>query len=142
MTDPNWPALEDCENLLDDREEEFWRQVHPNHVSAEGHVSPEGFTGTPDDRYRVSGASSTSTTAEEAYAYHTEVLELSSSGSWAVAVGDVLEEGCRCVDDSACEEVDTPGHVYVDMRGLDRGGQRAARAAFAAAATLKGRRHP
>ena len=41
-----------------------------------------------------------------------------SIGTFGLTIGEVIESGCRTLDDSALLDpiVDVPGHVYVDMR--------------------------
>ncbi len=138
---PTWPDLNQCEAPLDKRKEVQWRQVHPNFVDR-GVVARDAFVGTPDATGEVSTVRSATRSAEDAYTFHTVALALSSAGSWGVTVAEADQTGCRCVDDVECEGVDTPGHSYVDMRGLAKASRKVARTELAAVATARGCQHP
>ena len=132
------------EVLLSEASELLWRQVHPKHVD-NGIVAAEAFVGTPDDHHRISTSRSSLQTAEGAYRFHTEVVCLSSAGTWAVMVGDATTLGADCVYDaeSDCAPVPCPaGHTNIDIRRLARNEQRAVRSYLAARATERGRCHP
>lgn len=130
--------LKRCEVALDEGPEWLWRQVHPNFVSGDL-VSAEAFVGTPEARSEVSTVRSSVRTAEQAFVYHTTDLGLASAGSWAVSVDEVKATGSRAIDDAECDGVETPGHSYVDMRGLEKSDRRIARASLAKRATDRGR---
>lgn len=133
--------LDECQTLVEDGEEKQWRQVHPRFIDGEV-VSREAFVGTPGASDQVSTARASITTSEEAYRHHREGLGLESDGTWAVTVAEAGEADCRVVDDSACDGVDTPGHSFIDMRGLSKAARRTARTRLAAWATARGRMHP
>ncbi|HWK29508.1 MAG TPA: hypothetical protein VNS09_23285 [Solirubrobacter sp.] len=135
------PALRDCEAPIEAGPELLWRQVHPNFTHANG-VSAEAFVGTPGDRDQVSVARSSTVSAASAYAHHTDALSLASAGTWAISVNEVSETGSRAIDDMACDDVDTPGHAYVDMRAQTKKERKLTRARLASAATLRGCQHP
>lgn len=141
MPDAGWPSLDECEELIEATDELVWRQIHPNNVDR-GIVSSGGFAGTEEDRYRVSGARGATTTAEAAFEFHTSELGLKSAGTWAITTTQADQAGCRSIDDSECLDVETPGHCYIDLRGLPKAEQRKARAELASAATARGRQHP
>jgi hypothetical protein len=132
--------LEPCELVLEDKAERLWRQVHPEFV--QGHVVLAGaFAGTPRDRSKVSTVRSSVRTAKQAFDHYT-TLSLTSAGSWAITVDEVNVAGCRAIDDAECEGVETPGHSYIDMRGLSKPARRVARATLAQRATQRGRQFP
>lgn len=134
---PAAPQLRDCESLLHEGPELQWRQVHPTFLK-NGVVSQEAFVGTPHDRDQVSTVRSVRRSAEEAHAHYTEVLGLASAGTWATSVDEVQSTTCRVVDDEACDEVEVPGHSYIDLRGLTKAAKKAARLELARVAQLRG----
>ncbi|MCP9491403.1 MAG: hypothetical protein MSC31_16245 [Solirubrobacteraceae bacterium MAG38_C4-C5] len=132
--------LEPCEFVLEDDAERLWRQVHPEFV--QGHVVLAGaFVGTPTARSKVSTVRSSVRTAKQAFDHHT-TLGLTSAGSWAITVDEMNVAGCQAIDDAACEGVETPGHSYIDMRGLSKPARKLARATLAQRATQRGRQFP
>lgn len=131
--------LRDCESEISDSDAVQWRQVHPNYVDGDL-VSMEAFVGTPDATRQVSTAQEAQVTAQEA---HEEYVALNpSAGSWPVAVSDIEDAGCRCVDDSSCPDSQLTGHSYIDMRHLEKKPRKGARMKLAAAATASGRTYP
>lgn len=135
---PMVAELRECEMLVDDGAELQWRQVHPNFLK-NGVVSQEAFVGTPNDRDQVSTVRSTRRSAGEAHEHYVEVLGLSSAGTWATSVDDVVATACRVVDDEVCEDVEVPGHSYIDFRGLSKAAKKAARLELARRAQLRGK---
>jgi hypothetical protein len=143
MTDdrPDWPALQDCEELVEEVTELQWRQVIPRFVSEEGNklvVAEEAFQSGSDRK--ISVARSCKVTAADAYA-----LKENSAGTWAVSVGEVIERSdgwSRVIDDSECPEVETPGHSYIDARVMDGEQRRRLREELARDATERGRQYP
>lgn len=133
--------LDGCQLIVEDGDESQWRQIHPRFVDGDV-ISREAFVGTPGASDEVSTARASVTTSEAAYRHHREELGLESCGTWAVTVTEVGEAGCRVIDDAACEGVDTPGHSFLDMRGLSRAARRTARTELATRATTRGRMHP
>jgi len=134
-------ALADCEAIIEDAAELQWRQVHPNFVD-EGVVSREAFRGTSDAPEEVSTIRESVATAEAAHHHYIGAQRRTSAGTWAVTIAEVETAGCRTVDDSACDLVDTPGHSYIDLRGRSRADKKVARASLATAATIRGRQFP
>jgi hypothetical protein len=133
--------LRSCEKVVPDSDELQWREVHPQWV-ADGLIARDAFVGVHTSRAEVSTVRSSRRTAEQAHLHYVEHLGLQSAGTWAVAVGEVLEVDGRVVDDSACDDVDTPGHSFIDLRSLTRPQQKAARVHLAARATSRGRQYP
>lgn len=133
--------MKDCEVAIDADAEMQWRQVHPRFVES-GVVSFEAFVGVDGFRREVSTSRSSAVSAGDAFVHHTESLELASAGTWATTVEEIMSASCSAIDDSACEDVGTPGHSYIDMRALPKPQVKAARVELAAAATTRGRQHP
>jgi hypothetical protein len=144
--DSGWPELADCEEEIGaDGVELLWRQVKRNQIDeTDGHVTGDAFQ---EDGQRVSVSRSTVVSPAQAFTYHTNVGR-QSAGTWAVSVAEVGEAACRVIDDSACEDVDTPGHAYIDMRHLAGDGKqvknlrRSVRATLAIRASARGRQYP
>lgn len=132
--------LEPCELVLEGDAERLWRQVHPEFVQGDM-VLAGAFVGTPTARSKVSTVRSSVRTAKQAFDHHT-TLDLTSAGSWPITVEEVNLVGCRAIDDAACEGVETPGHSYIDMRGLSKRDRKLARATLARGATERGRQFP
>lgn len=141
MAENPWPDLTACEFLIEEPSELEWRQVHPT-FEEDAVVSTDAFVGSGDSTREVSTARSATSSAEEAFRFHTEERALQSAGTWAVSVSEAVDADCRCIDDSECEGVETPSHSYIDMRALSKAERTAARVALAAAATDRGRRFP
>jgi hypothetical protein len=133
--------LRDCEFEIRDTAESQWRQVHPQFVDGD-FVSSEAFVGVPGERDEVSTVRSALRSAAEAYEHYVGTLGLASAGCWATSVAEITEAGSRAVADHDCDHVETPGHSYIDMRGMTKAQKRITRAALAAAATGRGRQHP
>ena len=79
-----WPGLTAGEEQLDNPNEVVWRQVHPQRFH-NGRVSSDAFVPGSNDGKQLSCSRAVKVSAEDAYKYHTEVLELSSSGSASTA---------------------------------------------------------
>lgn len=139
---PQWPALDDCETLIELGEEFEWRQIKPQHLDEDfdgAHITPLAFQ---DDSRCVSTSRSSKVTAAGAYEHHVNVARLASEGTWAVSVDEIHAASCRAIDDSDCDGVDTPGHSFIDMRALGRNQRKTARVELATKATARGRQHP
>jgi hypothetical protein len=133
--------LRNCEEAVEDSDELQWREVHPQWV-ANGVVARDAFVGVPASRAEVSTVRSSRRTAEQAHLYYVKDLGLKSAGTWAVAVAEVVKVSARVVDDAACDNVDTPGHSFIDLRNLTKPQQKAARVDLATRATSRGRQCP
>lgn len=131
------PEPEDCQSILDDPLEDQWRQIHPTFLDGDV-VAREAFVGTPGATDEVSTARGALVSAASACTYHRHVLKLETAGSWPVTVSAVTEAGARVIDDSSCDGVDTPGHSFIDLRGLSKAERRRARSELAARATVRG----
>lgn len=132
--------LRACESELQTGHGLQWRQVHPTQVS-DGVVARDGFRGTDAAPAEVSTVQSALRTAEEAYDQH-RAAGYKTAGTWAVTIQEVLDARCRVIADDGCDDVETPGHSFVDMRDLTKAEQRVARVALAAIATERGLQHP
>jgi hypothetical protein len=136
----DWPPLRECEELLESPEDLQWRQVNPRFVDGDL-VSQEGFVGAGGLTAEVSTAQAVLVGAEQAYAEFV-AAGFPSAGVWAVSVDEVSQVGARAVGDADCEDVETEGHSYIDLRGLSKGERRQARAVLATLATTRGRQFP
>lgn len=131
--------LRECEHQLAEPDELLWRQVHPRYVRGTL-VQAEGFVGPSPGTSEISVVRAALVTSSAAEAYHRDALGLKTAGTWAVTVGEVDDEARgRTVDDGGCDDVDTPGHAFVDLRDLTRNERRVARAVLARRATDRGR---
>lgn len=139
-----FPALESCEEALDDLSEWYYRQVHPTFVS-EGMVNPEAFRS--DDR-KVSGTRSTRQTAQGACEeYRRDYPNNRTAGTWGVTLAQVVNAKGRLVDDSQCPPPARlghwpTGHTYLDQRINDRGIRSKMRLNLAGDATRNGCLYP
>jgi hypothetical protein len=122
---------------LEDRDEDQWRQVHPRFVDGDV-VSREAFAGTSSASDEVSTARGAIVSAAAACEYHRHSLGLASAGSWPVSIDQVDRSGARVIDDSGCDEIETPGHSFIDLRGMSKADRRKVRTALAAHATARG----
>lgn len=139
---PEWPALEDCESLIEMGDELQRRQIKAQHLDdgVDGqHITPLAFQ---DDTRCVSTSRSSQTSAADAYDYHVNVAGLASEGTSAASVAEIQAASCRAVDDQTCDGVVTPAHSYIDMRGLSKNQRKTARVELATRATARGRQHP
>lgn len=134
-------GLQECEELIAVDEELQWRQVHPNYVD-DGVVARDAFVGTDDATDEVSTVRSSVRTAAQAYDFYVTELALMSAGTWGVNGMEIATSACRAIDDGNCAGVETPGHSFIDMRGLGKKERKLARATLATAATHRGRAHP
>lgn len=135
------PRLKECEELVEDGDELQWREVNPQWVDRRL-VARDAFVGAGGFTEEVSTARASVVTAAVAHVHFVEVLGLQSIGTWAVTVAEVQLTGARVVDDADCDDVEIPGHSYIDLRGMTRSQKREARAQLAAFATSRGRCFP
>jgi hypothetical protein len=65
------------------------------------------------DEGQLSTSRSEKVSAAEAFEYHTQVLKFASIGTYAISVGEVIDENLRAVDDSDVPGVEErpPGHT-------------------------------
>jgi hypothetical protein len=138
------PDLKPCEELVEDEDELYLRQVHPR--CWDGHeVSFQAFDTSSKDEGQLSGARSRDQTPEGA---HLDRLARggNTAGTWAVSVQEVTAEQSRVVDDIQCPpppDGDWPqGHCYLDQRMPDKPHRRKLRINLARAATQRGRLYP
>ena len=131
--------LRDCEEVIADPDELQWRQVKAMHLDPETYeVRGVAFQ---DNSRCVSTSRSSIVDAASAMATHL-ALGLRTEGTWAVSVAEVEAAGCRVVADNECDDVEVPGHSYIDMRNLDKNARKIARAELATRATARRRQHP
>jgi hypothetical protein len=138
VTDPDWPELAPCEEIVPNSAELQWRQVKPQYINTDGADTLITDLAFQDDSHRVSTSRARLTNAESAYRFHVEA-GLRSAGTWAVTAEEIDAASCRCIDDHVCQWNDTPGHSYIDMRGLHgKAARRVARVELATRATARG----
>ncbi len=146
MTAASWelPDLEPCEELIEDEDEIYFRQVNPKYFDGV-EVSAQAFDTSSKDAGKLSGARSSEQTAEGAYNDRI-AMGGPTLGTWGVDARDVWAELSRLVDDSSCPPPDErgwpQGHCYLDQRMPDRPHRRQMRINLARVATQKGRLHP
>lgn len=131
------PALCPGEEVVDDAAQVLWRQVHPDYIDEEI-VGRGAFRGVSGDRERVSTSLDGLQTAEGAYRFHVERLQLVSAGTWSVTAGTVAQVGGTTVYDAESEcapDPCPPGHANIDLRSLTEPARKQARARLAAEAT-------
>ncbi|MDQ0241392.1 hypothetical protein [Arthrobacter bambusae] len=119
--------------------EMLWRQVHPKYADS-NIITEQAFQPTSSDPKRLSCSRESLQTAQGAYEHHTQKLELQSVGTCAVTVEEAISAGTRPVDDSEVQEQvpPTPGHTYLDYRGLSKDERSFARDELASFATERG----
>lgn len=108
----NFVELEADEIELENEAELYFRQCHPGFYDAEvGQPTSQMLGDFPVDKGRLSGNRSSKRTALEAH------LDFGGKtiGTWGVSVGEVINAGCRIVDDSTLPSVPY-GHAYLDTR--------------------------
>jgi hypothetical protein len=144
MTD-DWelPDPESCEELLDDGNELYLRQVNPKYWDGI-QVSMQAFVTSAADEGKLSGARSRDQTPEGAY--HDRLARGGyTAGTWAVTVDEVALEKSRVVDDTKCVPADADwplGHCYMDQRMPDKPHRRKLRINLARRATQRQRLYP
>lgn len=139
-------VLADGEVPLDDKEEFYFRQCHPDFVT-NGVPTSQMFGDFPRDAGKLSGARSQITTPKASFDFHTSDLANASSGTWAVTVAEVMKASSRVVDDTEAPSVRPPdpvppGHAYIDMRHLKPRERKRLRGELRIAAVNRGRVHP
>jgi hypothetical protein len=138
------PDLKPCEELVEDEDELYLRQVHPRFWDGL-EVSAQAFDTSTRDEGQLSGARSRDQTPESAY---NDRLTRGgyTAGTWAVSVQEVAGELSRVVDDIRCPAPvggEWPqGHCYLDQRMPDKPHRRKLRINLARAATQRGRLYP
>ncbi len=142
-----FPALEPCEEALDDLSEWYYRQIHPTRVN-QGIVDAEAFTPSQRDERKLSGARSSKQTPQGAYEeYCRDFGNDRTAGTWGVSLAQVVKAKGRLVDDSKCPPPPglqrwPTGHTYLDQRITDKAIRSAMRLKLARDATKNRRLHP
>lgn len=138
----SWSALEDGEHPVAISDESLWRQVNPQfYDDSQKVVADLAFRARPEEGYKLSvSRSSVVADPEDAYGHHTTVAGRASVGVAAVTVREVDEAGSRVVDDASIQTIipPTPGHCYVDCRGLTKSERQELREELAIIATDRG----
>jgi hypothetical protein len=150
MTEPNMPAFPDlleCEELVQDSDEWFYRQVKPTQVN-EGIVDVAAFQTSDRDRRMLSGVRSSRQSAQGAYEEaRRDYPDKPTDGSWGVTVAQVEKARSRVVDDSNCPVPQgltrwPTGHAYIDQRLEDKLARKRLRDLLAGYATRNRRQYP
>lgn len=131
--------LEDGEVEISPSDQKLWRQVNPRWFDNDV-IGELAFRASGEEDYKLSVSQESKVTAQSAYKFHTEQMARHSAGVAAVTANEVSEVGCRTVDDETIQEIDppTPGHAYVDKRGLNKKQRKEIREELADFATVRG----
>ena len=115
--------LRDGESLMTSSEELAYRQI-TKHMMDGDKVSSTAFGPASIDKDMPSFSRSEAVTAQEARDWHNQNARSASLGVWAVSVDEVFQAGRYVVDDANAPlevgEIRSPGHCFVDFRGLSR----------------------
>ena len=134
--------LLECEIELDEEEELLFRQIAAHMWDAQGGKPLAHAFGPSDaDKGKPSFSRGSLTTADDSRAWHNANAKSTSLAVWAVTVDDVLAEGRRTVDDSACSTGAAPAHCYVDYRDMQKFDERLIRGLLLARALQHGPQH-
>lgn len=134
-----WPAPASGEQeLYPPTPELLLRQVHPNFLDGNEITEMAFYPGSKSQE--CSCSRETLQSAEGAYDHHTGKLNGKSVGTCAVSVQEVEDAGSRAIDDSAVQTYipPTPGHTYIDFRGLAKQERSFIRDELADAANTRG----
>ena len=111
--------LEELEVQLSDGAEVLYRQLtEPLYDPTLKRPSSHAFGPKDADQGRPSFARSSLVSAQDSRDWHTANAAKPSLAVWGCTVGAVQDEGTRAVDDSATPGDKSPGHAYIDYRGL------------------------
>lgn len=103
---------------LDDKEENLHRQVNPSWVH-EGRVSSQAFRPTPKDNGRLSVDRASICSAQESFERFV-ANKWSSTGVWAVTVGETIDAGLKAYPDRDPPGQSNPAHAYVHFSDLPK----------------------
>ena len=137
-------GLQPGELELTNTQELLWRNVHPIWID-DGQLTSQAFRPTPKDDKRLSTARQQKIAPDEHFREYTEVLSLTSSGVWAISVGEAHQESLRCIYDAESNAVPDPcptGHTSVDFSDHGNGRIRRIGSALRDAAEARGQQHP
>jgi hypothetical protein len=133
------PPLEEQEVHLTDGTEVLYRQLtEPLYDPAMKQPSSHAFGPKTADQGKPSFARSSVVTAQESRDWHTDNAAKPSLAVWGCTVGAVDDQEVRAVDDSGTPGTKSPGHAYVDYRGLSKPEEKAVRSALLAEALRLG----
>lgn len=135
----SWALLVEGEELVEVSEEKLWRQVNPRWWS-DGIVAELAFRARDEENYQLSVSRESKVSAEDAFRFHTQTLSRHSAGVAAVTTEEVVQAGCRTVDDEEAQvsSPPTPGHAYIDNRGFTKSQRADIREELADYATIRG----
>ena len=129
-------------DVLDDSQEQLFRQVHPSFLREE-RPSSQAFKPTPKDEKQLSVARGALTDSVQAYDLHVKAKELKSAGTWAVTVGEAQAEGLSSISAPLTEPVADLAHALIDFRVCKSKGDIERKASrLADKARARGRLHP
>jgi hypothetical protein len=116
--------LSDGESLMiDDGAELVYRQITAHLKTPTGQVATHAFTGESGVG-KPSYARASRVTAQESRDWHTRNANSASLGVWALAVDEVTRADRWVIDDGLVPpqegERRSPGHCFLDVRGLER----------------------
>jgi hypothetical protein len=87
------------------------RQVHPSYVENDG-ASSQAFFPFPKDKNKLSVDDGDRTSAEAAFEFYTNVLELASDGTWGVSGAEVTSTGLSYLPDAL---ENNASHALIDF---------------------------
>ncbi|PYY34446.1 hypothetical protein DEJ32_14650 [Curtobacterium sp. MCPF17_046] len=134
--------LLDGEQLMSDEDELAYRQIAPHMLVDNGQIATIAFGPNSSDNNMPSYSRSAIVTAQEARDWFNQNAKSESQGVWGVTVGEVIAANRYVIDDSACSlpvgHVRSPGHCFVDFRGLTKQQRKELRAQLFMCATERG----
>jgi len=134
--------LLECETELDGAGEMLFRQITDHSWDAQsGKPAAHAFGPNSADKGKPSFSRGGLTTADDSRVWHNANANSTSLAVWAVTVGEVMAEGRRTVDDSACSTASAPAHCYVDYRDMQKFDERLVRGLLLARALKHGPQH-
>jgi hypothetical protein len=91
------------------------RQIHPTFVQ-NGRPTSQAFRPTPKDENQLSVYNGAMITAATAWHYHTETLNLESTGVMGLKHAECAEQQLSVIEDG----VPIPAHCYIDFSGVSK----------------------
>lgn len=127
-------TLVDGEVLMVAPDELMFRQITTPLLDSAGKVSTSAFGPRSVDQQMPSYARNSLVDAQDARDWHSSTASKPSLGVWAVSVREVIATGSQGVDDSATPlspgATRSPGHCFVNFRGLAKQQERELRTAL------------
>jgi hypothetical protein len=110
----------DAARLLSDDDESLLRQVHPNFMR-DGRPSSQAWKPMKKDEGLLSVARGALSDPKAAFEHHTQVLGLTSAGTWSVSVGECAAEDLKAYSDpleATSSAPADPAHAVIDFTSL------------------------